>query len=68
MKYNLKKIKQQGYVKPKSLNDIKNLFVALNADVETGNGFTSYTLESKNFKAVHTDLSKFEVKKESNEN
>jgi len=47
--YNLKKIKEQGYTKLKSLNDLKKLFVALNAEIETENGFTSYTIESKNF-------------------
>lgn len=61
-KYNLKKIKKEGYTELNSLNDLKDLFIALNADVETGNGFTSYTLESKNFKTIHTDLSKFKVK------
>ena len=47
--YDLKKIKQQGYTKLKSLNDLKKLFVALNAEIETENGFTSYTIDSKNF-------------------
>jgi hypothetical protein len=47
--YDLKKIKQQGYTKLKSLNDLKKLFVALNAEIETENGFTSYTMDSKNF-------------------
>jgi len=47
--YNLKKIKEQGYTKLKSLNDLKKLFVALNAEIETENGFTSYTIDSKNF-------------------
>ena len=47
--YDLKKIKQQGYTKLKSLNDLKKLFVALNAEIETENGFTSYTINSKNF-------------------
>lgn len=61
-KYNLKKIKKEGYTELKSLNDLKDLFIALNADVETGDGFTSYTLENKNFKTIHTDLSKFKVK------
>jgi hypothetical protein len=47
--YNLKKIREQGYTKLKSLNDLKKLFVALNAEIETENGFTSYTIDSKNF-------------------
>jgi hypothetical protein len=47
--YDLKKIKKQGYTKLKSLNDLKKLFIALNAEIETENGFTSYTINSKNF-------------------
>ena len=47
--YNLKKIRDQGYTKLKSLNDLKKLFVALNAEIETENGFTSYTIDSKKF-------------------
>jgi hypothetical protein len=47
--YDLKKIREQGYTKLKSLNDLKKLFVALNAEIETDNGFTSYTIDSKNF-------------------
>ena len=47
--YDLKKIKKQGYTELKSLNDLKKLFVALNAEIEKENGFTSYTIESKNF-------------------
>jgi len=41
---------------------LKQLFIALNAEIETGDGFTSYTLDSKDFKVVHTDLSKLEIK------
>jgi hypothetical protein len=41
---------------------LKQLFIALNAEIETGDGFTSYTLNSKDFKVVHTDLSKLEIK------
>ena len=41
---------------------LKQLFIALNADIERGDGFTSYTLDSKDFKVVHTDLSKLEIK------
>jgi hypothetical protein len=47
--YNLKKIREQGYTKLKSLNDLKKLFIALNAEIQTDNGFTSYTIDSKNF-------------------
>jgi hypothetical protein len=47
--YDLKKIKKQGYTELKSLNDLKKLFVALNAEIKTDNGFTSYTIDSKNF-------------------
>ncbi len=47
--YDLKKIKEQGYTKLKSLNDLKKLFIALNAEIQTDNGFTSYTIDSKNF-------------------
>ena len=47
--YDLKKIKEQGYTKLKSLNDLKKLFVALNAEIKTDNGFTSYTIDSKKF-------------------
>jgi hypothetical protein len=47
--YDLKKIKEQGYTELKSLNDLKKLFVALNAEIEAENGFTSYTIDSKNF-------------------
>jgi hypothetical protein len=47
--YDLKKIKKQGYTKLKSLNDLKKLFIALNAEIEAENGFTSYTIDSKNF-------------------
>ena len=43
-------------------DDLKKLFIALNAEIETGDGFTSYTLDSKDFKVVHTDLSKLEIK------
>jgi hypothetical protein len=47
--YDLKKIREQGYTKLKSLNDLKKLFIALNAEIQTDNGFTSYTIDSKNF-------------------
>jgi hypothetical protein len=35
-KYNIEKIKKEGYTKLNSLNDLKNLFTALNATIETG--------------------------------
>jgi hypothetical protein len=37
--YDLKKIREQGYTKLKSLNDLKKLFVALNAEIETREWF-----------------------------
>ena len=61
-KYDIEKIKKEGYTKLNSLNDLKDLFTSLNAEIETGDGFTSYTLDSKDFKVVHTDLSKLEIK------
>ena len=61
-KYDIEKIKKEGYTKLNSLNDLKDLFTSLNANIETGDGFTSYTLDSKDFKVVHTDLSKLEIK------
>jgi hypothetical protein len=56
--YDLKKIKEQGYTELKSLNDLKKLFVALNAEIETENGFTSYTIDSKNF---NKNIKKYEI-------
>jgi hypothetical protein len=58
--YDLKKIKEQGYTELKSLNDLKKLFVALNAEIETENGFTSYTIDSKNF---NKNIKKYEIKR-----
>ena len=57
-KYNIEKIKKEGFTKLNSLNDLKDLVTSLNATIETGDGFTSYTLDSKDLKVVHTDLSK----------
>ena len=48
--------------KKNKIDALKQLFIALNAEIETGDGFTSYTLDSKDFKVVHTDLSKLEIK------
>ena len=31
---------------------LKQLFIALNAKIETGDGFTSYTLDSKDFNPI----------------
>ena len=61
-KYDIEKIRKEGFTKLNSLNDLKDLFTSLNANIETGDGFTSYTLDSKDFKVVHTDLSKLEIK------
>ncbi len=44
--------------KLKSLNDVQNFFEQLGAKKEKGQGFVSWTLDSKDFKMVHTDLSK----------
>jgi hypothetical protein len=41
---------------------LKQLFIALNAEIETGDGFTSYTLDSKNFKVTEFILSQLEIK------
>ena len=49
--------------KIESLKQLENLFVSLNAVVESSNGFKSYTLNSKNFKAINTNLSKMDEKK-----
>ena len=49
-------------IKKDKTDALKQLFIALNAEIETGDGFTSYTLDSKDFKVVHTDLSKLEIK------
>jgi hypothetical protein len=41
---------------------LKDLFTSLNAEIETGDGFTSYTLDSKNFKVTEFILSQLEIK------
>ena len=61
-KYNIKKIKKEGYTKLNSLNDLKNLFEGLGAKKETFGGFTSWTIEAGPSKFVHTDLSKLKMK------
>ena len=61
-KYNIKKIKKEGYTKLNSLNDLKNLFEGLGAKKETFGGFTSWTIEAGPAKLVHTDLSKLKMK------
>jgi hypothetical protein len=61
-KYDIEKIKKEGYTKLNSLNDLKDLFTSLNANIETGDGFTSYTLDSKNFKVTEFILSQLEIK------
>jgi hypothetical protein len=53
---------KKKYDKKDKTDALKQLFIALNAEIETGDGFTSYTLDSKDFKVVHTDLSKLEIK------
>ena len=58
-----RKNNRKDIMKKKDETDaLKQLFIALNAEIETGDGFTSYTLDSKDFKVVHTDLSKLEIK------
>jgi len=61
-KYNIKKIKKEGYTKLNSLNDLKNLFEGLGAKKETFGGFTSWTIEAGPGTLVHTDLSKLKMK------
>jgi hypothetical protein len=48
--------------KNKKTDALKQLFIALNAEIETGDGFTSYTLDSKNFKVTEFILSQLEIK------
>ena len=63
LKATVRKNNRKENMKKKDETDaLKQLFIALNAEIETGDGFTSYTLDSKNFKVVHTDLSKLEIK------
>ena len=49
--------------KIESIKQLKDLFISLNAVTESSNGFESYTLDSKNFKAINTNLSKMNEKK-----
>ena len=63
LKATARKNNRKDIMKKKDKTDaLKQLFIALNAEIETGDGFTSYTLDSKDFKVVHTDLSKLEIK------
>ena len=63
LKATVRKNNRKDIMKKKDETDaLKQLFIALNAEIETGDGFTSYTLDSKDFKVVHTDLSKLEIK------
>ena len=50
--------------KLKSLNDVQNFFEQLGAKKEKGQGFVSWTLDSKDIKMVHTDLTNMKVKNE----
>ena len=58
LKTNMKKIN--------SLNELQNFFEQLGAKKEKGQGFVSWTLDSKDFKMVHTDLTNIKVKNEKN--
>ena len=49
--------------KIESIEQLKDLFISLNAVVERSNGFESYTLDSKNFKAINTNLLNMDEKK-----
>ena len=63
LKATVRKNNRKDIMNKKDKTDaLKQLFIALNAEIETGDGFTSYTLDSKDFKVVHTDLSKLEIK------
>ncbi len=57
-----RKYESKNMKKIKSLNDVQNFFEQLGAKKEKGQGFVSWTLDSKDFKLVHTDLSKNEKK------
>ena len=58
LKTNMKKLK--------SLNELQNFFEQLGAKKEKGQGFVSWTLDSKDFKMVHNDLTNMKVKNEKN--
>ncbi len=47
-----------------SLKGVQNFFEQLGAKKEKGQGFVSWTLDSKDFKMVHTDLTNMKVKNE----
>ena len=50
--------------KIKSLKGVQNFFEQLGAKKERGQGFVSWTLDSRDFKMVHTDLTNMKVKNE----
>ncbi len=50
--------------KVKSLKGVQNFFEKLGAKKEKGQGFISWTLDSRDFKMVHTDLTNMKVKNE----
>ncbi len=50
--------------KIKSLKGVQNFFEKLWAKKEKGQGFISWTLDSRDFKMVHTDLTNMKVKNE----
>ena len=58
-----RKNNRKDIMKKKDETDaLKQLFIALNAEIETGDGFTNYTLDSKNFKVTEFILSQLEIK------
>jgi hypothetical protein len=64
LKATARKNNRKDIMKKKDETDakLKQLFIALNAEIETGDGFTSYTLDSKNFKVTEFILSQLEIK------
>mgnify|MGYP007061986885 CR=1 FL=1 len=63
LKATVRKNNRKDIMKKKDETDaLKQLFIALNAEIETGDGFTSYTLDSKNFKVTEFILSQLEIK------
>ena len=63
LKATVRKNNRKDIMKKKDKTDaLKQLFIALNAEIETGDGFTSYTLDSKNFKVTEFILSQLEIK------
>ena len=47
-----------------SLKGVQNFFEQLGAKKEKSQGFVSWTLDSRDFKIVHTDLTNMKVKNE----